>query len=1721
MAFFNFWGKRASRGRKRPTRGHRALALRSLGCEPLESRHLLSVTLNPITGPDANSAYDLPSGKDLYVPLTGTDTGQTISYQATSSDPNVQVSVLSGNPTLTLNVSGTDSSGNAFSGAMTIQLFENLAPNMVQQIESLVNSGYYNGKSFYRIVPGFVAQGGFGPSGDPNATSIAQEMQVGSSFNSPGLLAMANTGQGSSNTTEFFITDIGQPLTSDPTYLNYGFTIFGQLTSGFNIYNDIMNAQGVTSSNSSPTTPVTITSATIEQTDTQNGVLQISAPNNFTGNATINVTATGTDNTTAQQSFAVDVAPDTAGSLPRVILSPVANQVIQSGQSYSFQISATDSAGGTPQFGISDSSTFNWTPFAALTNATVQVTGSGNTQTVTITPNAGFTGTMNLTAHADDNTNNYHDAQSFSLTVVGPITVTAPSTQTVKAVGSSTLSGVSVTDPGIPSTDTVTFTLGANDGTFTLSTSVAGGITGGQITGNGTGSVSISAPLAAINATLTGSGLSYTPNTGFSGTDTFTLKATDTHSNSNTINPSVSVVGPLTLTVPSSTQVTPIDTALPISGISIVDANLSNSSSVAVTLSVADGVLNLLTYVSGGITSSQISGNGTANVSITAPLSAINATLTASGGAVYTPNTGFNGADTLNLSASDSFGNGDAKTITIATGLTVTVPGSSNLAAGGSLAVSGISIGDPALASTDTLTVVFAATNGTVALSTAVSGGISSGEVTANNSGSVSVTATLAEINATLAATGGITYSPNSGYNGPDSLSVSAGDNLGGSNTGSVALTVVGPLSITLPTGTQLFRIGAAASVTGLSLSDPSIPSSSNITLTLSVTDGTLALSTAISGGLTSSQISGSGTNSVTITAPLSAINATLAAANGLTYTPNNGFAGADTLSATAQDPVGNNASNSVAVAVVGPLNVTVPSGQQAVAGGGSLVVTGLALTDPSLPVTQEVTVTIAATHGLITLSTTVSGGLAPGDVAGNGTASVTITATIASINATLADPNGMTYAATAGYNGADAIAITANDLAGNAGMGNVALAVGLTITAPTSQLLGTGTTASVSGISLSDSGLSSSANITLTLSVAQGTLNVSTTATGGITASQVAGNGTGTVTITAPLAAINATLAATSSLNYTPTSSFAGADNLSLSASDPSSNTNTASVALTVAGPITVTAPTGQQSATPGGSLSISGVSITDTSLPTTSNVTVTLSAAHGTVSLSTSTSGGITTSQVSGNGSGSVTITAPLAAINATLAANGGLTYVPTSGYSGADSVSVAASDTLGNTHTNAVTINIAAQNTATLSGEVFEDGNTDGLLDDGESLLAGVIITLTGTDSQNNAIGPISVKTDSNGAFQFANLVAGTYTLTKNQPTSLSDGVAAAGSLQGSVASDDVISGIVVATGASGTSYNFSEQGLQPQLVTINMFLSNTGTGKASLEDFIAKAYLAASTSTDLPVGTTSPVAAASAPTASAATSSFQVAQSATLPVTGVTVADNSLSNASGNVQVTMTVSEGTLNVSTSVSGGIGSSQVSGAGTGSVIVTAPLATINSTFAATNGLTYTPASSFTGNDSLSISISDLGNNSSGTPLTGSQSIALSVIGAPTVTTFNPSQTTTLTSALPVTGVSIADAGLPTTANVTLSLSVASGTLGISTIVSGGLTSSQISGNSTTSVVITAPLAAINATLAATNGLLYTAGPNFTGQDALSISASNSLGSSGTGSVSITVTSS
>ncbi|WP_416233540.1 putative Ig domain-containing protein [Cronbergia sp. UHCC 0137] len=118
-------------------------------------------------------------------------------------------------------------------------------------------------------------------------------------------------------------------------------------------------------------------------------------------------------------------------------------------------------------------------------------------------------------------------------------------------------------------------------------------------------------------------------------------------------------------------------------------------------------------------------------------------------------------------------------------------------------------------------------------------------------------------------------------------------------------------------------------------------------------------------------------------------------------------------------------------------------------------------------------------------------------------------------------------------------------------------------------------------------------------------------------------------------------------------------------------------------------------------------------------------------------------------------------------------------------------------------AVTINPTAQ----LSGMTYLDADNDGVIDTGETLLAGITITLTGTDNNGTTVNRTTT-TATNGTYQFTNLFSGNYTLIETQLTGFNDGIDTVGSLGGTV-SNDMFSNITVAASANGTGYNFGER------------------------------------------------------------------------------------------------------------------------------------------------------------------------------------------------------------------------------------------------------------------------------------------------------------------------
>ena len=114
-------------------------------------------------------------------------------------------------------------------GQFVIQLYPDKAPITVNSFVFLARQGYFDGVTFHRVLGGFMAQGG-DPTGTgmdgPGYQFVNEKSDL--TFDKAGVVAMANAGP-DTHGSQFFITFGPQ------TYLNGGYTIFGQVISGMDV----------------------------------------------------------------------------------------------------------------------------------------------------------------------------------------------------------------------------------------------------------------------------------------------------------------------------------------------------------------------------------------------------------------------------------------------------------------------------------------------------------------------------------------------------------------------------------------------------------------------------------------------------------------------------------------------------------------------------------------------------------------------------------------------------------------------------------------------------------------------------------------------------------------------------------------------------------------------------------------------------------------------------------------------------------------------------------------------------------------------------------------------------------------------------------------------------------------------------------------------------------------------------------------------------------------------------------------------------------------------------------------------------------------------------------------------------------------------------------------------------------------------------------------------
>jgi cyclophilin family peptidyl-prolyl cis-trans isomerase len=394
---------------------------------------LIVTSLNaaPVIDPISNA--NIPAGKSVIIPVTGSSpNGRPLTFTATSSTNRIVVEVKTNNPfwKLTVVQAAASNAPGAFPtpfrgavatvtnvGDMVFMLFKDVAPRTVDVFSGLSSAGFYNSNTiFHRIVPGFVIQGG-----DPltNGTGgpvfrYDDEFSTNALFSGHGQLALANSGFDTDGS-QFFVTYGPQ------RFLDFGYTLFGQLLRGFNVLTNVINTP--TNGASRPLADVIITRASLVP-DTTDTVLKLRGTNIANISGVIKVIADDGAGGRTTNSFTATTVMDTQNEPPILRPVPITNTFCPVNGRVTNFIAGFDMEGNALAYaaGYGDA--------ASQANAT-NTTINGSTGQLIVVPNAGYSGPINI--YVEVGVSSVTDQQLITF-AVGDVPITASNTTFVASV---------------------------------------------------------------------------------------------------------------------------------------------------------------------------------------------------------------------------------------------------------------------------------------------------------------------------------------------------------------------------------------------------------------------------------------------------------------------------------------------------------------------------------------------------------------------------------------------------------------------------------------------------------------------------------------------------------------------------------------------------------------------------------------------------------------------------------------------------------------------------------------------------------------------------------------------------------------------------------------------------------------------------------------------------------------------------------------------------------------------------------------------------------------------------------------------------------------------------------------------------------------------------------------------------------------------------------------
>ncbi len=129
-------------------------------------------------------------------------------------------------------------------GEIQLKFFPDVAPNHVKNLVTLAKDKFYDGTTFHRVIPGFMIQGG-----DPNSKNADRSSHgsggpghhVNAEFSKTphvrGIVSMARAQDPNSAGSQFFI------CVADANFLDNQYTAFGEVVSGLELVDRIVNVQ--------------------------------------------------------------------------------------------------------------------------------------------------------------------------------------------------------------------------------------------------------------------------------------------------------------------------------------------------------------------------------------------------------------------------------------------------------------------------------------------------------------------------------------------------------------------------------------------------------------------------------------------------------------------------------------------------------------------------------------------------------------------------------------------------------------------------------------------------------------------------------------------------------------------------------------------------------------------------------------------------------------------------------------------------------------------------------------------------------------------------------------------------------------------------------------------------------------------------------------------------------------------------------------------------------------------------------------------------------------------------------------------------------------------------------------------------------------------------------------------------------------------------------------